>query len=413
MAVVSTLDPKPTDTVRIFPAAHNWASDYSVSMEYLTDVFESGSGREQRRAVRERPRWRMEGNALYTGEAKMLLDYFFAAWQPYRAIAPFEHLGLTMRSPMAPNSAGASFVWEDTVAPVWLKPGSKVILRNARRPGAMETRTVSSVSPGSVTFSEYSPTEFPIGSKIFLTVEGFGGPSPTSNLKTNRTGTMSFSFTVDPTDDVQIPDGSDPVYIGAKEVLQKKMNWRDDVGINFVWSQDVIDYGFGDIGTPVPFNFASRVTKANFLARNRLELWDAMKFFERCQGRRQSFFRPTFEDDIPYIALIGGSNAILVEGRAFAAIYKDDTVYRRIALRMVDGTFSYHLVDFIEPLPSGQSVLWVQGQLPVTELSRENILGISWVLNSRFENDQLTFVFKADSVAEYSMAFRSLENFEL
>lgn len=413
MAVISTLDPKPSDTLRIFPAAHNWASDYSVSMEYLTDIFESGSGREQRRAVRERPRWKMDGAAMYSGETKLLLDYFFASWQPYRALAPFEHLGLTLKAPMAPNSPSASFYWEEAAAPAWLKPGARVILRNSRRPGVMETRTVASVTAGAINFSEYAPTEFPIGSKIFLAVEGFGGPNPTSSLKTNRTGTMSFSFTVDPTELVDVPDGDEPVYVGGKEVFARKMNWRDDVGINFVWSQDVIDYGFGDIGTPVPFDFASRISKANFLAKSRSEIWDAMKFFERCQGKRQSFYRPTYEDDIPFTALASGGLAILVQGRAFAATYADSTVFRRIALRMADGSLSHHLVDFVEALPSGDSILWLQDPLPSVPLSSQTVRGISWVLNSRFENDQISFVFKSDSVAEYSLAFRSLENFEL
>jgi len=226
-------------------------------------------------------------------------------------------------------------------------------------------------------------------------------------------GLMSFLFEADPVQELTLLGDAAPVYVGGKETLEKKPNWRESVDINFVWDRQPIDYGYGAIGSPVDFKFPARITKATYLARDRMEGWDIINFFNRHQGQRLSFFTPTFEDDIPYSAISGGGLAILIKGTAFAYTYMDNTVYRRIVLRLADGSYSYHLVDFIEALPSGDSVLWVTEALPVLALNRETVRGISWCLSSRFATDELVMTFPSNTVAEFSLAIRSLENFEI
>lgn len=411
--VVSTLNPTPADPYRIFPAAHNWAGDYSVAYEYLTDIITSGNGKEQRRAVRNYPRLTLSGTANYHGEAKLLLDYYFAAWQPYLSLAAMEHLGIKTTEIMAPEAGDVDFAWAEATPPPWLAGNSVVIIRHAERPGVMETRTVAGVSPGSISFQDDSLTEFPAGSTIFPTVRGWGKLKPVASHRSNAVGTMSYAFEADPTQRIIYPGDPDPVYVGGKEVLLKKPNWRENVDVSFVWDRAPIDYGYGAIGNPVDFDFPSRITKATYLGRNRSEVWSMMNFFMRQQGRRMSFFAPTFEDDIPYTALSGGGLAILIAGTAFAYTYMNSTVHRRVTLRLADGTYSHHVVDFIEALPSGDSVLWVTEPLPVLSLTPETVRGISWCFNSRFAADEQVFVFPSNQVAEFSMSVMSLENFEV
>jgi len=411
--VVSTLNPTPVDPYRIFPAAHNWAGDYSVAYEYLTDIITSGNGKEQRRAVRNYPRLTTSGTAVYHGEAKLLMDYYFAAWQPYRSIAPLEHLGLRTTAAMAPEAGSVDFAWSEASAPPWVIGGDTVIIRHGLRPGVMETRTVGGVSPGTISFQDDSLTEFPPGSTIFPTVQGWGKLKPVGSRRSNDVGTMSYSFEVDPTLRIIYPGELDITYVGGKELMSKKPNWRENVDVSFIWDRQPIDYNYGAIGNPVNFSFPSRITKATYLARDRVEAWSAMNFFMRHQGRRMSFFAPTFEDDIPYTALSGGGLAVLIDGTAFAYTYMNSTVHRRITLRMIDGTYSHHVVDYIEALPEGVSVMWLTDALPVLSLTPETVRGISWCLNSRFATDEQVFVFPSNEVAEFSMSVMSLENFEI
>lgn len=409
--VVSTLAPRPNDPYRIFPAAQNWSSNYRHTYEFLTDVITTGSGKEQRRAVREYPRVKIEGEAMYSGEQKTLLDFFFHAWQPYPAIAGLEDRAVKTSGFMAPEAIGVE-LWLD--GPVnWLRSGL-VIIRHAFRPGVMETRMLLGVgNDGRAVFADYSKTEFPPGSWVMPAVHGWAGSDPTGSRRTNAVGTYSYSFVCDPLHPHPFVDFGEAKFLAGKEVFEKKPNYRDRIDVNYQWERTPIDYSYGAIGNPVNIKFPTRTMKANYLGRDRNEIAEVVNFWRRQQGRRQDFFTLSYEDDIPYDAISGGGRAILIKGTAFAYTYMGSTVFRRIALRLIDGSLSYHLVDYIEALPSGDSVLWVTDQLPVAELTRNTVRGISWAPNSRFATDALTVNYRSNSVGEFSLAIQTLENFEL
>ena len=104
----------------------------------------------------------------------------------------------------------------------------------------------------------------------------------------------------------------------------------------------------------------------------------------------------------------------VVAGEAFGHTYQDSTVFRRVMVRYTDGTVTYHQVEYIQPLPGTESsVVRVIEPLPVDELTPQTVLGISWLLVARFAVDRMDIDFLTNGVAEFSIAMKTLENFEL
>jgi hypothetical protein len=147
---------------------------------------------------------------------------------------------------------------------------------------------------------------------------------------------------------------------------------------------------------------------------NLRQVYALLNFFQRHKGMNREFFMTTWEDDVPFSSLSGGGLSILINGTSFGIAYKDSTVFRRIMIRYADGTISQHKVDYVEVLPDTfSSVLRVVEPLPVTEITPQNVRGISWVLCARFASDRMDVDFLTSDKASISIPIQTLENNEL
>ena len=408
--MISSINPLPSDIARIIPLQHNWASPYRISVEYKTDVITSGNGKEQRRAVRAEPRYYTEASCNMGLETKRKLDYLMAVWGGKLMAAPVESLVVRTRQFMAPEQKSVP-VSSDPSNPFWAAAKSDLVLSFE---DIHESRRYSGGPIGGLMFSDESLTEFPKGTRVRPMVYGWLDANMTGNRLTNTVGTASYRFMVKPGSHFPAPNIGTPEYVGGYEIFMKKPNWASPVAVEYTWERALVDYGYGTVEQYSPFEFHRRNTKADFTGRTPEEAYEVMSFFRRHLGQCREFLRPTWEDDVPFRALAGGGLAIIIDGTAFGQAYKDSTVFRRIMVRYRDGTYGHHVVDFVEVLPdTNTSVLWLTEPLPVAELTSANVIGISWVLVSRFSSDRLDLDFLTTSTAQFSLTMQSLENFEI
>lgn len=414
--VVQTEYPKVDDAFRIFPVPHNWSDAFRYSVEFLTDIIVSVNGKEQRRAVRERPRYTCEFVGNVVGHVRWNLDNLMTSWQAEQVLFGLEHLALTTTAVMEPEAMGVSFSpAEPGQAPFWLEDGDRVIIVHGKDLAIRESRTIVAVGASGMTFAESTLTEFPVGSRIMPGWMGFLSQEQTSIRLTNTAGTASFPVQFRPASGgQQVPDIGTPVYVGTLEVFPFKPNWGGGNEMGFNWLHNIIDFPYGQWRNWTPIEFPSRMYKFAFSAKTLRAVYEVISFFNRHKGMRSEFFLPTWGDDIPYTTLAGGGLSILVAGEAFGQTYEDSTVFRRVMVRYTDGTVTYHQVEYIQPLPgTDSSVVRVIEPLPVDELTPQTVLGISWLLVSRFAVDRMDIDFLTNGVAEFSIAMKTLENFEL
>lgn len=414
--VVQTEYPKDDDAFRIFPVPHNWSEAFRYSLEFLTDILPSVNGKEQRRAVRSRPRFTCEIVGNVVGHARLNLEYLMSSRQHQQVMVGLEQLALTMTAKMPPEAMGASFnPAEPGQAPFWLEAGLDVVLVHGTDLAVRESRTIASVGVSGMTFNESTTTEFPVGSRILPGYLAFLEMEQSASRLTSTAGTASFPIKFRPQEGGrQVPDIGDPYYVGNLEVFRFKPNWGGGNEYGFVWPHNVIDFPFGQWRNWTPVEFPSRNYKFAYSTKTLRAVYEIMAFYQRHRGMRSEFFLPTWGDDIPATTLAGGGLSILVAGEAFGKTYENSTVFRRVMVRYTDGTVSYHQVEYIQPLPgTGSSVVRVIEPLPITELTPQTVLGISWLLVSRFAADRLDVDFLTNGVAELSIPMKTLENYEL
>lgn len=418
MAIISTLRPWDVPNLRILPARPNWRDSYRVTLEFKTDIITSGDGRTQRRATRANPRKTVEFSCDYSGTAKRMIDMHFSTAQTIPCLMPDWVRYVTLSTPIDPPDEEVPgyvqtlrFPASGTgKAPDWMQPGKTVILVNGWH---METREITGASDGSATVKEYSFSEFPVGTRIYPALRGYPQLEPTGRRHTNAVATMGFTFKVDPGFE-QYPDTSAPVRVGVLEFWGKRPNWANPVEVIFNTAREEIDYGIGVVGSFVPYDFPSRMTRLSYVGRNADEVQALIEFFVRMRGQQGEFITLTWEDDVPFNAIAGGGNAILMTGTAFGHAYKDNPVFRRVTIRKADGTYIHRLVDSIEPLPdTDSSVVWLKEPLPFEAFTPQTVNGISWAITSRLASDVLTIDYVTDSVAQFTLTYQSLEDFEL
>ncbi|NRC54130.1 WD40/YVTN/BNR-like repeat-containing protein [Neoaquamicrobium sediminum] len=389
------------------PLSPNWAQPLRESYEFKTDIITSWDGKEQRRAVRFNPRIEIDFLAHLHGWTKSQLDQFMAARQPRETWLP-RFVQFATSTISMPPEATVLAVSGDTS---WLTPGMTVALYDGR--GKLESRVVASVGAGTISFTGESMTEFPIGSRISPVYRGRIQVTPKVERLTNDIATMRVQFSVDPGSFTYVPAPGDS-FVDFREAFMRGPNWGGGVTLDHVWPRETVDYEFGRVEHFVPYDFPSRITRMNFVGRDKDDVKSAIDFFWRHRGRWKEFVMPTWENDVPYAFIAAGSRSILVDGTDFGAAYADSTVYRRIVLRLADGTFHHRAVDFVDVLQdTDTSVLWTTEDLPTLSLTPSTMFGISWGLVSRLASDRLDIDWLTDSVAQFSLTFQSLENFDI
>lgn len=168
MTVISTKYPTETDAHKIMPLRHNWSSNYTFSIEFKTDIITSYNGKEQRRAVREYPRFSVQIAADWRVEEKRQWEYMTTLWGNRPVYVGLEMLAVYMREWMDPQEIHVNIRAHNFGdPPFWMAAGMQVVLTASQEPGTRETRTIDSFNETGIGFVEdTSLAEFDRGSQI-------------------------------------------------------------------------------------------------------------------------------------------------------------------------------------------------------------------------------------------------------
>lgn len=405
--IYSNVAPVMNQQYRVFPVAHSWANPFIVTYEYKTDLIRSGNGKEQRRAVRWFPRRTMEFSITYMDDQKFALDKFLDQAPDRLTWFPEENSVTFMTSEMGEDQQSV-FVKDANKG--WMEPGVTVLLQYK---GRAETRVISDAGGQVMQFTEFNKTVWPRGTKITAAVL-CRLTSPESQRLTNRAGTAKISAQVEPGMADYTPSVFGQEFLGFREYFHWKQNWGVAPTVTHEYPRDDIDYGFGRVSAFVSEKFPQRTYKANFWRAGTPQVRQLLDFFGRHRGMWKEFFMSSFEKQIPYVATAGLTKSIFVEGLDFADTYMGSTVYRRVMIKRKDGTEIHRQIDFIEALPeTNTSVIWVTEDLPDEPLAPNDTLGLFWVTVARLASDRLDVAWLTNEVAQFSLPFRNLENFDI
>lgn len=383
---------------QLWPFKVNWDEQVSEVIEFRTDIFETRSGREQRRALRLNPRW----------------SYEVATWAEN---GKYQRLSQLIR-----GRGGQQFVFRHPVdwfelqdaagvdtdlltfadAPLWMVAGCYLILEEG---DTQELVRVSSFTPGDLTINGKLANSWAAGTKVRRAMAGRLDQPFNLEMLTNRVGAFKINYMVDPQGNHVLDDGSAAVTFDGRELFLSKPNWSNPFSLDFDFGRETIDYGVGRIGHRLPKNTHKVLRKGTFLGKSRSEVVELMRFFLRMKGQRGEFYAPSLTDEVNASSISGGF--VNVAGLELYRALKDDVTNKALFARKRDGTY---LVSKISAVAnnSGDTRLTLTTSWGTVNL--DTLFSISLMSMWRFATDTLTVDWINSNVANLVMSFRSLEN---
>ncbi len=385
----------------------NWRERYDIAHEYLTDIFTTRSGKEQRRALRNTPRKSLAFTALANGDKLRRFDRLMGAWLKNTFIVPDMTRNVVTTTPL---EAGTQEV-EIDVVPAWLRIGGSVILMQG---GQTEARLIESIVGNRITFTSIAESPWLPGARLHAVLTGRMNQDLRATRFTDDAAQIQVRFNVTPaSEDEAVLPGASTTWRGS-EVFMTKPNYINPITLGFTYPTEDVDYNRGVTKTFTPINFGTRTWQAEYLAATRAQADALLNTFRRAKGRRGSFYMPSWKDDLPPMDPITvGSFRIRTKGRDTAKLLSGDSVHRNIAVFGTDGvTIMFNHVQQIIEVDDerGNDTILVLSNQWATPLRVDQILRISWMPLWRFASDQLTISWVTDSVARITPTFVSLED---
>lgn len=379
-------------------------SPYVVTREYRTDIIVSRAGREQRRALREAPRKRIEYVTAQTAACLREFDRALVTAQRTLLAVPERVRFVTLAAGLP---GGATSVIIDPV-PAWIVAGAGLMLVAPDRHGL---RTVDTVVGTTVTFLEFEATAWPAGTRLHPSLEGYlDATIPAPMVAARGIIEASVAFEAEPGRETAEADGAAAVTLGGREVFLTRPDRWQPIDIGRVQEGAAsVDYGFGRVKRFFPIEFSTRMWEAQHTACDFDHAESLRQLFARMQGRRGEFYMPTFQEDlVPVAGLTSAGTTITVQGTETDTVYSGDTVFKAIAVKLASGSWLLRTVPSIAT-SGGNSVLTVNaawGQ----NVALADIEMVCWLPVWRFATDILSFSWPREDVAQATLALQMLEN---
>ena len=382
----------------VLHAPPSWDRAVEVEWEFKTDIFQARDGGEQRRALREKPRRRIDFTHHVKGEPGMALRALLA----HNARGPMVMADVTMAEDYVTPTTETVTTLEFPTIPYWARTGYPIVVLTG---GRSQVRGIQSAHGTTVTLT----ASVTVGPTTKIAPGVFGRLTDSSSYErlTNTTGTARFQYQEEPTTmmDPLVPLETDPQpYFRGFPVFDFRPNWSTPFKETFPQLNDVFDAGFGKVYTNLVETQARWTGAFTCLGRDRSEVKRAQDFFFRRKGRRGAFYAPTWQRDMELAAPpASGSTSVVVKGVDAFELFNGSFVYRSLAFVARDGLILVGVKS--STISGGNTVFTLDAPLPPQV---ESAMFVSWLLMSRLASDQFTVTWHTDRVAEFDFNVNSL-----
>lgn len=392
---------------QLWPFVPNWDQPYRVIYEYKTDILESHSGKEQRRALRQTPRKRLEHRATLTSAVQLRkFKQLMAYWQHRTWVMPERTRFVDASAGMPANGLTMGF---DAV-PFWAVPELQVVLEHQ---GHMEIRVIDAVTATEMTFTGATETVWPTGTRVYYGLTGYLEADLQAPRKVNSVAEVSVVFRAAPGIEPVLPVPDPQLLLAGREVFLKKPNWANQVSVQNQHPVTQIDYEIGRIARFYPIDFGTIVRQATYVNRSRDDAQLLLDLYDRMFGQQGEFYMPSGEADMVVVVDVDeNTSSLRVEGHDIYTAYADDTVHKAIAVQLKDGTVL--LQQVVNMVTTDDEI----GKDTILEMATpwsqaftvDQILMVSWMPVWRLASDGLTIEWLTNDTAQTQLSMKSLED---
>jgi len=376
----------------LWPFRANWRESYHVTFEFLTDIFTSRSGKEQRRALRTTPRRTLQYTMSVGYDDAKRLNRQMRAAHATEMLAADE----SRQVAVLPADSGATTLIVEAAQP-WLVDGANVVIIYGDTLAAL---VVDTVTDNIATLTAPLAAAWPAGSKLCPALTGRLAETMSAKQATDSVIEASVNFSATPAVDPPIDPGNPAEVFNGREVFPLTVEFAGGIDGSFVQMRDAVDFNRGRITVYTPIAFDTRIRQVRVTFFDVAERTAVVQFFSRMKGRRGEFYMPSLEPDLIVAATAAAGDS------SFTVAEQDDydTVHRAIMIRWRGYQF-YRTVSGVDGTTVSLDI-----PLPVTLQPGDTV---SWLTAARFATDMLDVECVTDTIGRTQMAMQTLEDLQV
>lgn len=381
----------------------DWADGVTERLISATDILQSESAAEQRRALRQAPRREFEAPMYVEGRERQMLDLALHGWSSRTWAMPLWH---EIQLLLVGVPAEAMFIPCATVH-LDFRVGGLAMLRGEWA-FASETVEIESIQANGLQLKRATQSAWPAGTRLYpvRSAQLLSEPSLTRLTDTAISADVHF-LVVEPSDWPAVMPAS--IYRGHP-VYDIRPDESEDLTRTLSRLLLTLDNGSAMPLTTDTANRGLAVVGHRWVDLGRAARAALRSFIYAMHGRQKAVWVPTHADDLTLIDLVSAvATTINVAYCGYTRFASAKPGRRDIRIELFDGTVLLRRI-------TGSSELSVE----IEQLAIDNVLGrqvapsdvarISWMSLMRFDSDTQTIEHQTDSegVASWSTAFREV-----
>jgi len=355
-------------------------------LEFLTEIIEVLDGSEQRISLRKNPRQIFELTYRLEGKDRRRLENILYDKQDEELVLP------VWTEPLALASGGEV---EDTSIDLTsidfadLRIGGLAIL--LRSDGISNIIDVTEIDALQVSFSTPLRNAFPAGTTVYPARRVNARELIQGSLAPVNDEELSIRFLVQDNDVGEgFADSSAFPTLEGKVLLDGPNAVGRRLSVTLQRRLIELDNETGKRSQVSPWPTSKRASAKGFVTTNREDLWAVRRLLHDLRGRQESFFLPTFFDElVPSGDLISGSTLLQVDNVGFAAFTTGRAPARNlIRVRKTDGSILTRFVSTVLEVDDSTEQITVDLPWP-EDIPTEEVDRIDYVELVRSATDEI------------------------
>lgn len=387
--------------------APDWADGITETLTWATDILQSESGVEQRRAIRLAPRRELAAPLYVEGRERQLLDMALFGWGARIWALPIWPDIQLLDQPVA---AGALRL-DCATANLDFAAGGLALLRGESA-FAVETVQIAALDAGGLDLVRPTQQAWPAGSRLYpaRAAQLVEAPSLTRLTDTVQSAEVRFLL-MEPSDWPAVLPAT--LYRG-RPVLEQRPDESADLTANFARILATLDNGAAIPRTTDTAGRAFPVQGHRWLGMGRAERAAYRSLLYALRGRQVPVWLPSHADDLQLLAPVSDVATTLdVANIGYSRFGKAQPGRRDLRIELWDGRVFHRRITGATERDADTERLVLDAVLGVTVMPAQ-VARISWLVLCRLDSDSIEIHHETDSegVASSALVFRGVRDDE-
>lgn len=386
--------------VVVFPFPPNWTSPVEDTLEHMTAMETTYTGKEQISELRAKPRRILQYNFRLWGNDANRFDNLLFGWTGRLFGVPLWHEKSKLQSAIAVNDDVLLLETDDRS----FEAGQSIILYESAT--NYEVAEIETVGSGTLTLARGVVSAWPIRTRVFPIMVTAPGAQQSTKRSTDTHLDGLVRFTSHPSfAPIRLPTTAAPLTYRGEELFIGRHNWATPVQIEIEARQTMVDEGTGVFSLIRRASFPLITRGFRWLLRDRTYATTLRQFFGRRRGRLKPAWMPSGVRDFRLLqAAVSGDTTIYVEANDYESMIALHPARRDIVIVLRTGQIIARRIVSAAVDEFGRGVLSLDSALGVA-VDPAKVKRISYLGLYRLASDQVTFSWVTDKVSQVNNNF--------